>query len=126
MRTSTWLLFLLILVLAAAAQWLLPWWSAAVVAFGLAFALPRPGGRAFLAGFGGVGLGWLLLASWLHLQSDGRLSHRVAELLPFHGHGWLVVLVAAIISGLVGGLAALSGTWLRQAFVQEQVAAAVK
>lgn len=118
MRPSSWLLFLLILVLAAAAQWLLPWWSAAVAAFGLAFLLPRPGGRAFLAGFGGVGLGWLLLAAWLHLQTDGRLSHRVAELLPLHGNGWLLVLLTAVLGGLVGGLAALSGAWLRQAFAQ--------
>lgn len=116
MRTSSWLLFLLIFLLAAAAQWLLPWWSAAVVAFGLACLLPRPGGRAFLAGFGGVGLGWLLLAAWLHVQADGRLSQRVAELLPLHGNGWALVLLTAVLGGLVGGLAALSGTWLRQAF----------
>ena len=116
MRNSTWLLFLLIFVLAALAQWLLPWWSAAVVALVLAFWLPRPGGRAFLAGFGAVGLGWLLLAGWLHVQADGRLSQRVAELLPLHGNGWLLVLVTAVLGGLVGGFAALSGAWLRQAF----------
>ncbi|WP_165822201.1 hypothetical protein [Hymenobacter edaphi] len=116
MRSSSWLLFLLIFGLAAAAQWLLPWWSAAVVALLLAFLLPQRGGRTFLAGFGGVGLGWLLLAAWLHVQADGRLSHRVAELLPLGGRGWLLVLVTAVLGGLVGGLAALSGAWLRQAF----------
>ncbi|GAB2946921.1 hypothetical protein GCM10027048_09910 [Hymenobacter coalescens] len=112
---SPWRLFLLILVLAALAQFFLPWWNAAVVALLLSLGLARRGGAAFLAGFGGVGLGWLLLAGWLHLQADGRLSHRVAELLPLGGNGWLLVLATALLGGLVGGLAALTGVWLRQA-----------
>jgi hypothetical protein len=113
---SSWTLFLLILVLAAAAQLFLDWWSAPLVAFLLSALLARRGSNAFWAGFGGVGLGWLLLAGWVHLQSAGRLSNRVAGLLPLGGHGWLVVLVTAFIGALVGGLAALTGCWLRQAF----------
>jgi hypothetical protein len=36
-------------------------------------------------------------------------------LIPLGGNGWLLVLVTAILGGLVGGLAALAGVWLRQA-----------
>ncbi|OON70748.1 hypothetical protein B0919_01660 [Hymenobacter sp. CRA2] len=111
------MLFFATLLLTALAQLFLPWWSAAVIAGALAFVLARTGGRAFLAGFLGVGLPWLLLAGWLHLRADGRLSHQVAELLPLGGHGWLLVLVTAIIGGLVGGLAELTGYWLRQALL---------
>ncbi|QNP53534.1 hypothetical protein H9L05_08220 [Hymenobacter qilianensis] len=77
---------------------------------------------AFLAGFAGVGLGWLVLAGWLNIQNEGHLSHRVAELIPLGGSGWLLVLVTAVLGGLVGGLAALAGVWLRQAFAKSHQA----
>lgn len=109
------LLFLLILILAFLAQLLLPWWVITPLCFGLAAALRGTGGKAFWAGFLGVGLGWLLLAGWLNIQNDGLLAHRVAQLLPLGGQGWLLVLVTAVVGGLVGGLAALAGAWARQA-----------
>ena len=111
-------LFLLILLAAPVAQLVLPWWIITPVAFALALALGRRGWGAFWAGFAGVGLGWLVLASWLNLQNEGHLSHRVAELIPLGGSGWLLVLVTAVLGGLVGGLAALAGVWLRQAFAK--------
>ncbi|GAA3945134.1 hypothetical protein [Hymenobacter algoricola] len=108
-------LFLLIFGLAAVAQFFLPWWIIAPISFGAGAALGRTGGRTFLAGFAGIGLGWLLLAAWQQAQNDGRLSHRVAQLIPLGGSGWALVLVSAAIGGLVGGLAALAGCWVRQA-----------
>ncbi|MCB2378673.1 hypothetical protein LGH70_13815 [Hymenobacter sp. BT635] len=80
-----------------------------------AFLLERHGGRAFLASFLGIGLGWLLLAAWWSVQNDGLLAHRVAQLLPLGGNPWALVLLTAVLGGLVGGLASLAGTWLRQA-----------
>lgn len=109
------LLFLLILVVAAVAQVFLPWWCIAPVAFVLAVLVGRTGGKAFLAGFFGVGLGWLVLAIWLNGQNNSLLARRVAELLPLGGSILLLLLVTVAIGGLVGGLAALSGCWLRQA-----------
>lgn len=109
------ILFLLILVLAAVAQFFLPWWVITPLCLLLAAWRGPTGGRAFLAGFLGVGVGWLLLAGWLHIQNDGLLSHRVAQLLPLGGQGWLLVLLTAVVGGLVGGLAALTGAWLRSA-----------
>ncbi|KUG06144.1 hypothetical protein [Solirubrum puertoriconensis] len=108
-------LFLAILVLAAVPQLLLPWWALAAVALLLGTLLARRGGQAFLAGFGGAALGWLLPASYLYVRNGGHLANRVAELLPLGGQGWAVVLVAAVIAGLVGALAALTGCWLREA-----------
>ena len=108
-------LFLLILLFAAGAQVFLPWWSIVPVALALAFLVGRTGGRAFLGGFFGVGLGWAALAGYLNGQNAGLLAHRVAQLLPLGGFSVLLVLVTAAVGGLVGGLAALSGCWLRQA-----------
>jgi len=112
---NPWLLFLLIFVLSAALQALLPWWVLAVVAFALAFGLARTGKQAFWAGLGGAALSWLLPAAWLAYQNDGLLAQRVAQLLPLGGSAVALVAVAALVAGLAGGLAALAGAWLRAA-----------
>jgi hypothetical protein len=108
-------LFSLILVLAFLAQLFLPWWTIAPLCFALAAALGSTGGRAFGAGFAGIALGWLFMAGWLNFKSANILSHRVAQLLPLGGQGWALVLVTAVLGGLVGGMAALAGCWVRQA-----------
>jgi hypothetical protein len=108
---NPWLLLLLILVLSAAVQLDLPWWSLAAVAFGVGFVMAPSGG----AGFGGAALSWLLPAAWLAYQNEGLLAHRVAQLLPLGGSPVALVAVTGVVAGLVGGLAALSGAWLRQA-----------
>ena len=108
-------LFLLILVLAFGTQLFLPWWVITPLCFGLAAWRGQSGGRAFFAGFLGIGLGWLALAGWLSWQNDGLLAHRVAQMLPLGGQAWLLTLATAVVGGLVGGLAALAGTWARQA-----------
>jgi hypothetical protein len=61
-------------------------------------------------------LSWLLPAAWLSYQNDGLLAHRVAQLLPLGGSVPALVLLTSLVAGLVGGLAALAGVWLRQAF----------
>ncbi|ALW84216.1 hypothetical protein AUC43_03360 [Hymenobacter sedentarius] len=108
-------MLLLIFVLSTAVQLDLPWWSMAVVAFALGFTLMPSGGAAFGAGFGGAGLSWLVPAAWLAYQNEGLLAHRVAQLLPLGGSAVVLVLVTGVVAGLVGGVAALAGTWLRQA-----------
>ena len=110
-------LLLLVLVLAAAAQTLLPWWSLALAAFGVGLAVARSARAAFWAGFGGAALSWLLPAAWLAYQNDGLLAHRVAQLLPLGGSSVALVLVAGLVAGLVGGLAGLAGAWLRAALL---------
>jgi hypothetical protein len=110
-------LFLVIFILCAVAQFFLPWWIITPLCFAAAFLVPRPAGKAFLAGFNGVGIGWFILAAWLNVKNEGLLAHRVAQLLPLGGNAWALVVLTAVLSGLVGGLAALAGTWARQALL---------
>ncbi|PJJ53157.1 hypothetical protein [Hymenobacter chitinivorans] len=117
-------LFLVIFVLCAVAQYFLPWWIVTPLAFAAAFGLPTSGGRAFMAGFNGVGMGWFMLAVWFNVKNEGLLASRVAQLLPLGGSSWAVVILAAVLSGLVGGLAALAGSWTRQALAPPPVAPA--
>lgn len=112
---NSWVLLLLILVLSVLLQQVLPWWSLAVGAFGLAFGLAPTGRAAYWAGFGGAGLSWLVPAAWLSHQNEGLLAHRVAQLLPLGGSAVALVALTAVVAGLVGGLAALAGAWLRLA-----------
>ncbi|WP_210518300.1 hypothetical protein [Hymenobacter terricola] len=112
---NPWLLPILILVLASAAQLDFPWWSLAVVAFAIGLLMAPTGRVAFWAGFSGAGLSWILPAAWLSQQNDSLLAHRVAQLLPLGGSAIALLLVTGIVAGLVGGLAALAGAWLREA-----------
>ena len=113
---NPWLLPILILVLSSAAQLDLPWWSLAVVTFGVGLALAPTGKVGFWAGFAGTALSWLLPAAWLSYQNQGLLAHRVAQLLPLGGSAGALVLLTGTVAGLVGGLAGLAGVWLRLAF----------
>lgn len=112
---NPWLLLLLILVLSSAVQLDLPWWSLAGVSFAIGFILAPSARAAFGAGFGGAGLSWLIPAAWLAHQNDNLLAGRVAQLLPLGGSAVGLLLLTGVVAGLVGGLAALAGTWLRQA-----------
>ncbi|MDB5264134.1 MAG: hypothetical protein JWQ14_3417 [Adhaeribacter sp.] len=107
-------LFLLLLLLSILLQWVLPWWILAVVAFVLAFWLAHRGGEAFWAGFGAIALGWLALSLFFHVRNDGLLTSRVATLFTLP-QPWLLLLITALLGGLVGGVAALTGYFFRRA-----------
>ena len=71
-------------------------------------------GKAFLSGFLGIFILWLVLAWWIDIKNQHVLSNKVAEIFPLGGSSFLLILVTALIGGLVGGLAAMSGSYLRR------------
>ena len=98
----------LIALLSAVVAYFLPWWSVAIVAFFI-------GGRsrkAFLAGFCGVALCWLVAALTHDLANDHILSSRMAVLFKLPNYS-LFMCVTVLVGGLIGGLAAWSGSMLR-------------
>lgn len=100
---------LLIAVLSLLAQLILPWWSLAIVAFLVCFWRSLSAGRAFLYGFSGVVLVWIVYAFIIHAQTDGVFTGRMSELLFKTNSTALPLLATAVLGGLVGGLAGLSG-----------------
>jgi hypothetical protein len=102
------LLFFLILAASFILQLFLPWWIIAPVAFSLALWKGTSSHQAFWSGFGAIVFLWAAAALVIHLRNEGILTAKVAGLfsLPFPA---LMILVTALIGGLVGGLAALSG-----------------
>ena len=91
----------------------LPWWSIAIAAFVSVLLIPLRSSKAFLAGFLGVFILWFVLALWIDVKNQGILSRKVAEIFPLAGSSFLIILVTAIVGAVVGGFAALSGSYLR-------------
>ncbi|MFQ5602829.1 MAG: hypothetical protein ACE5HS_06130 [bacterium] len=105
---------LMILVAGFVAELVLPWWSIALVALVVGWWRSQSGWRAFWAGFVGIGLLWLATAGYFHFSSGGILTTRVGEM--FHiSIPVLLLFISAVIGGLVGGLAAMTGYQLRAA-----------
>lgn len=106
---------LLIALTSLLAQFALPWWSLAIVAFLVCLWRSSSAGRAFLYGFAGIALVWLSYALIIHLRTDGIFTGRMSELLFKTNNAVIPMLVTAFLGGLVGGLAGLSGFFVRQA-----------
>jgi hypothetical protein len=109
------MLFLIILVVSILCGFVLPWWAGAVIAFIAALIWGKKTAVTFAAGFGGLFVAWVVLALIHTLPNNNILASRVATL--FHLPHWFFLLfVTAMIGGLVGGLAALSGVLVGQVF----------
>lgn len=98
----------------------LPWWSIAPVAFLIAAAMPQRPWKSFSGAFLGVFLLWIGLTWWIDRENGGLLSGRMAQVLPVGGKVLYLHLLTALLGGLVGGLAALSGTYVRSIFSFEK------
>jgi hypothetical protein len=110
--------FILATLLTAVFSWLagsfLEWWSIALVAFLVGLLLPQSNGRSFLSGFLGIFLLWGLLSVWIDVKNNSILSEKIAQLFKLGGSSLLLILVTALVGGLVGGFAQLSGSSLRR------------
>jgi uncharacterized integral membrane protein len=86
-------------------QYFLPWWSLAAGSFAAGYAFNSKGFVSFLAGFLGVSLLWLTVAWVIDLKTASILSDKVDKILPIN-----VYLLTALVGGLTGGFAALTGS----------------
>jgi hypothetical protein len=93
-------------------QYYLPWWTLVLGAMVGGFWFNNHGWRAFLGGFLGVGLLWLITALIIDIQTHSILTEKVARIFPTK-IPVLLYLLTAIIGGLPGGFAALTGSFLR-------------
>jgi hypothetical protein len=91
------------------------WWGIAIVALLVAVIIHQTAGKAFLSGFFGVFILWAGLAWWADMKNNGVLSKKIASVLPLGGNAILLILVTGVVGGLVAGMAAMSGSYLRAA-----------
>lgn len=106
---------LLIALLSLLAQLVLPWWSLAIIAFGVCFWRSTGAGKAFWYGFVGVASIWLVYALLIHLRTDGIFTGRMSQLLFKTSNSLIPLVITPLLGGIVGGLASLSGYLVRQA-----------
>ena len=114
------MLFLVILILSFASGYFLPWWVVAIAAFTGAFLIGKTPGQSFLSGFAAVVIDWTVLALFKSLPNDNILARRVVHLFPLPDNWIWLLVITALIGGIVGGMAALSGVLLKKAFVPDK------
>lgn len=113
------MLFLIILILSLLSGFILPWWAIAIIAFFAALFTGKSSGKSFGAGFLSVAIAWIILMLIKSIPNKNVLANRVSAL--FHLPGWFwIILVTAIIGGLVGGFAAMSGFLFKKAFAKTE------
>lgn len=88
----------------------LPWYSIAIAAFVVGYALKSKAN--FLAGFLGIALLWGGKAWLMDSAANTDLTQRVAHIFTLKQKE-LLFLVMAVIGGLIGGFAALTGSLLK-------------
>jgi hypothetical protein len=92
----------------------LPWWSIAFAAFFVSLLIRQKPAMSFLSGFLGVFLLWEVLAWWIDNRNDSILSQKIAQIIPLGGSPILLILLTSVTGALVGGFAAISGSFLQK------------
>ena len=92
----------------------LPWWGVALAAFLVSALVPQRPGLSFLSGFLALFLLWALLAWSIDAANNSILSKKIAEILPLGGNPYLLIIVTAFVGALVGGGAALTGSFIHR------------
>lgn len=105
---------LLTALLSFAIGFYMSWWSLALASFLVALFIRQSPGLAWLSGFLGIFFLWAVLASWIDVRNQGILSQKVAELFPLGGSVLMLIIITALIGGLVGGFAAMTGSYIRK------------
>ena len=102
---------IVILVLGYLLEQFLPWWSVALAGFaGGAILNSRSN---FLAGFIAIGLLWFGKSLITDLSAESDFADRVARIFMLHNK-FILLLVTFLLSGVVGGFAAMTGGALRK------------
>jgi len=100
--------------LAFAACLFLPWWSIAIAAFIVAALIPQNPGKAFITGFTALFLLWGALSFWISNNNEHLLVRKISMLVLKMDSPNVMIFITALIGALVGGFAALSGSYLRK------------
>lgn len=110
--------FLLSVLLTAALSFItgvyLPfWWNFTIIAFIVALAMRQSIGKSFLAGFTALFILHFIVTFIIDQKNEGILSAKIAQLFGLGSASFLLMIITALISAIIAGLAAISGSSLR-------------
>jgi len=115
--------FIIIILVTAILQIFAPWWIVAIVPFLVFLIRQTSASNAFWTGFAAIVVLWMAYGFYLHFVSDGAMSDRVAGIFSLP-NGIVLLLVSAVIGGLTGGMAGLSGQLVRRIFISDPLRSA--
>ncbi|MEQ6120923.1 hypothetical protein [Reichenbachiella sp. MALMAid0571] len=98
---------------------IMPWWSVILCSVIVSFFLPGHNFNAFLSGFLGVGLLWMVMAWKFDMESGSNMSNKMTELFKIDDPILLIV-GTGVIGALAGGFAAFTGNSFRQIFIKKK------
>jgi hypothetical protein len=108
-RTRSLLFFILVFLSGLLINLAIPtWWAFSPIAFLVSFWLGATPSQAFWKGFTAIGLAWLVLILFWSIPNDNILARRMA-LFFYLPHWTLLVLLAALLAGALGGFSSLCG-----------------
>ena len=90
-----------------------PWWSIVIAAFIVFALIPVKPGWAFLSAFLALFLLWGGMAWVISVNNEHVLGHRISQVILKKDDPLMLVLSTALIGGVVGGFAGLSGRLFR-------------
>ena len=95
-------------------------WQAMVVAGILGGLMVNRSWQAFLVGFSGVAICWLMILIYSEIVHDiFPLMDMTAQIMMLPKNlSFLIVIGAILIGGILGGLGGLNGFWWRRIFVR--------
>jgi hypothetical protein len=115
--------YIIILIVSAVAQYFLPWWVIAPIAFAICAWKSKTAFGAYAAAAGAIATLWVGYAFYLNSNNDGIMLHKIAGLfsenikflknLPVTPTFFVIM---AIIGSQVAGLSATAGYHFRQFF----------
>ncbi len=112
------MLYILILIVSAVAQYFGPWWAMPIVCFLLCAWKADSAKTAFVIAFAAISTLWVGYAVFIDNATGGVMTQKMTALffkgMPYNA---LLFTATALIGGLVAGFAGIAGQLCRAAFL---------
>lgn len=110
------MVYILILVLSAIAQYLGPWWLMPIVCFVLCFWKSKTALEAYGIAFAAISTLWLGYAMYQNVVTGGVITNKIADLFRIP-NATLLFTAVTLVGGTVAGFAGMAGHYCRKAMM---------